>query len=100
MAKLQQVTGLPVLGMAAGKKQGFPQLLQTVMQAMQTQPPQRLSDSLPEQNHLVAQAQQITEQCVTYQKNHLQTDRRFDSLLVGKWTGIPIMLCLLAFIFG
>ncbi len=99
LAKLQQLTGLPVVGMAAGKKQGFPQLLQTVMQAMQTQPPQRLSDSLPEQNHLVAQAQQITEQCVTYQKNHLQTDRRFDALLVGKWTGIPIMLGLLAFIF-
>lgn len=99
LTKLQQLTGLPVVGIAAGKKQGFPQLLQTVVQATQTQLPQRPSDSLPEQNELVEQAQQITAQCVTYHKNHLQTDRRLDSLLLGKWTGIPIMLSLLAFIF-
>lgn len=95
---LQQLIGLPTVGITASKKQGFSQLLETTLQAMQ-QPAQRLQSQLPEQTSLVAQVQKIKEQCVTHHKNHLQTDRRLDRFLVGKWTGIPIMLLLLAFIF-
>lgn len=96
--KLQEMTGLPAVGIAAGKKQGFTELLKITRQEM-TKPAQRLNTNLPDQSALIQQAQQVKNQCVTYHKNHLQTDRRLDQLLVGKWTGIPIMLLMLAFIF-
>ena len=97
-AKLQQLTGLPAVGITASKQQGLTELLQATIQAME-QPSQRFSTDLPEQTKLIEQAQQIKEQCIVYHKNHLQTDRRFDQLLLGKWTGIPVMLLLLGVIF-
>ena len=97
-AKLQQLTGLPAVGITASKQQGFTELLQATIQAME-QPSQRFSTDLPEQTKLIEQAQQIKEQCIVYHKNHLQTDRRFDQLLLGKWTGIPVMLLSMAIFF-
>lgn len=97
--KLETLSGLPVLGIAAGKKQGVKELMELVKQVTDKEAPRHLSQELPEHKVLIAQAQQIKEQCVTYAQDHLQTDRRIDKLLVGKWTGIPIMLASLALIF-
>lgn len=97
--KLEQLTGLPVAGISAGKQQGIDNLLQTVQTSIQNQEPLRLTDSLPDTAPLLAEAHAITAQCVHCDGSHFQQDRALDRLLLGKWSGIPIMLALLAFVF-
>lgn len=98
LALLEQLTGLPVVGIAARKKQGLSQLLTVALQAAE-QPPQRHTAILPDSAQLMAQAQAIKAQCVHSQPHRIQLDRHLDQLFLGKWTGIPLMLTLLAAIF-
>lgn len=97
--QLQAHSGMPVVGIAAGKKQGMDQLMELAAAVMEQQAPRHLRETLPEQTELITRAQWLQKQCVTCATDHLQTDRRLDRLLLGKWTGIPIMLALLAFLF-
>lgn len=49
---------------------------------------------------MVHRAEAICQRCIQYQKQDYQrTDRRLDKLLTQKYTGLPIMLLLLAFVF-
>ena len=97
--KLEQLTGLPVAGVSAGKNQGIPQFLQIVHTAMQAHPPLRLTDELPDHTAFITESHTIASQCITCNSGHRQKDQLLDRLLLGRWTGIPAMLALLAFIF-
>ncbi len=49
---------------------------------------------------IVQKAEEICQQCVSYNKSDYNArDRRIDRILTSKWTGTPVMLALLAFIF-
>ncbi len=70
---MEALSELPVIGIAAGKKQGVKELMELVRQVTERETPAHLSQELPEHKTLIAQAQQIKEQCVTYAQDHLQT---------------------------
>ena len=60
--------------------------------------PETVSDCIV--SALIMQAEAIAAECVTFEKKEYNLrDRRLDRCLTGRWTGIPIMLLLLAFIF-
>ncbi len=99
LKQLEQCLGIPVIGISAGSGQGIDELLACIQTTTHTHTPQRLSEQLPEHSDLLAEVQRIVSQCVTYTRDHLKQDRAIDRLLLGKWTGIPIMLLLLAFLF-
>ncbi|MBC3515682.1 ferrous iron transport protein B [Neobittarella massiliensis] len=48
---------------------------------------------------IVLAAEEICEDCITTTKRSGGYDRKLDKILTGKWTGIPIMLALLAVVF-
>lgn len=49
---------------------------------------------------IVTSAKKVAARCVTFQKENFNArDRKLDKILTNKWTGIPIMLLLLAGIF-
>jgi len=49
---------------------------------------------------IVKQAEEIAKQVISYEEtNYHKKDRIIDRFLTNKWTGIPVMLCLLMIIF-
>jgi len=59
---------------------------------------ERLKDNIV--SNLVLKAEELCKDTVFCEKtNYNELDRKLDQLLTSKWTGYPIMLCLLAIVF-
>ena len=60
--------------------------------------PEAVNDSVV--SDLILHAETIASECVTFEKEGYNLrDRKLDRYLTGRWTGVPIMLLLLAVIF-
>lgn len=110
LPKLQSLLGVPVIGTSAVKKQGLDDLMSQVEKVVDgtvTANPYMMSAlrQLAEQPDelvpaILDRASVIAKEVVTYQnKNYDQFDRKLDTLLTQKTTGIPIMILLLMLTF-
>lgn len=105
---LQRMLGVPVVATAARQQRGLKDLMQQVQQMTQTQqvplgeekfaiPCQEKGEQSEEKLAAArtAWAQQIVEQCVTGGGEDV-CSRKLDRILTSRWTGIPLMLLMLA----
>lgn len=103
LAELSHLLGVSVVGTSANRKNGLSELEKAVSEAVR----KLLSEDYENQKStpktaedLVKCAKEIAEKTVIYPKtDHRKKEECLDKILTNKWTGIPIMLCLLAGIF-
>ncbi len=98
--RLSQMLKIPVVKTSANRKEGLLNLMKTVSEIAETT--QEITELSPQKNaeELIREAELIAKETVTYQDvTYRKKEERLDRILTGKWTGIPIMLALLAIVF-
>lgn len=98
---LERQLGTPVIGTAAGAGQGIEALQECIRQAVQGFCPSVTAGGQAQNlEALMHRAEQIAARVVTLpDRAYDRFDRRMDRIFTGRWTGIPIMLGLLFFVF-
>ncbi len=102
LGELSHLLGVPVVATSANREEGLLELMKTVSQTVTTTNPDEViqANSQKSAEELVKKAREIANKVTTYPKiRHNQKEEKLDRILTNKWTGIPIMLCLLATIF-
>ena len=98
--KLSEILGVPVVTASAKKKKGIYETIETVPCGNSFK--MKYSEGADEETaarELVEKAQEIAAEVVSFENSdYALRDRRTDRILTGKFTGIPVMLLLLALI--
>ncbi len=95
---LEKALGVPVVGTAARRKQGLDELLERLHDLLQEEmevPCGTLCPDDSELPQLVRRAEEICAAAVVVPDDSHRRDRRIDRILLGRFTGIPVMLLLL-----
>lgn len=92
--KLSELLCVPVTGISARKKQGLDALLDTLADIPEESTP--AEETAIEDT--VKQAEEIFSQCVSVPDGFAERDRRLDRFILGRYTGIPLMLLLLGLV--
>ena len=101
--KLSQLLGVTVVSTSANRKEGILELTNAVSKMVQSDAC-TINDSeiimKKDAEELVKQAKEIVQKTVIYPKSSgRKRNDKTDKILTNKWTGIPVMLLLLAIIF-
>jgi len=96
--ELSRLTGMPVISICARRRQDITRLRQSVRHILQ-QPPAKHPGTVPADDSLWKQAEEICRTAVTAPPDTDRRDRRIDRLLTGRWTAFPLMLLLLFLLF-
>jgi len=101
LTELSNCLGVPVVGTSANREEGLLELMQAVTAIANCQRKDSEINEKPKTvEELVNRAKEIARKTVSYPKNGQQNrNAKIDKILTNKWSGIPIMLCLLAGIF-
>ena len=102
LCELSHLLGVPVVATSANRKEGLLELAKTVSETAKKKSLEERKETTTENSveYLVKKAKEIAQKTVTYPKNrHNKKQEKLDKILTNKWTGIPIMLGLLAVIF-
>ncbi len=102
LAALERLLGVPVVGIAAGRRDGIDRLMERVRRVIDgfERPHPILTQDTKPHAH-VKRAEQIGKLVVrqTAQNAVCARERRLDRVLTGKWTGLPLLLLLLLAVF-
>ena len=93
--QLEVLTGCPVLFTAARQNIGLEELKTAVLHHAPRSP----DSSVPADSAPAERAADIARRCVTEKTDPTIRDRRIDRVLCGRFTAVPVMLLLLAFVF-
>lgn len=96
--KLSELLRVPVRGISARKKQGLSTLLDTLEAVLDKSDDEAVPEEETAIEDTVKQAEEIFSQCVTVPENFAERDRRLDRFILGRYTGIPLMMLLLGLV--
>lgn len=98
-AKLEALSGLPCAAVSARSERGIDELFIKINAALETEPspPPAFACDCP--NAAFCLSESICAKCVAVSKKADERRMKIDRILTGKYTGIPIMLMLLALVF-
>lgn len=94
---LSRITGCPVVLTAARNKVGLEELKSAIVKALEL--PSSPVRALPGCSDYVKNSTEIAKQCVKYEKDPDERDRKIDNILCGRIFAVPTMLLLLAGVF-
>lgn len=98
--ELSNLLGVPVVKTCANRKDGLDTLTEHISRIVKQKLPVPETSAVKTAEELIKSSEAIAKKVVTYQnKEFRKKEETLDRILTGKWTGIPIMLCLLAGIF-
>ncbi|MBQ8725327.1 MAG: ferrous iron transporter B [Oscillospiraceae bacterium] len=98
--RMSQLMGIPVTGISARQKTGIDALigqLDNMLEAGEESGGHEAGESLV-QSETVNRAEKIFRECVHVPESARNKDRRIDRFILGRFTGVPIMLLLLGVI--
>lgn len=98
-AKLEALSGLPCAAVSARSERGIDELFIKINAALETEPspPPAFACDCP--NAAFCLSESICAKCVAVSKKTDERRMKIDRILTGRYTGIPIMLMLLALVF-
>lgn len=98
-AKLEALSGLPCAAVSARSERGIDELFIKINAALETEPspPPAFACDCP--NAAFCLSESICAKCVAVSKKADERRMKIDRILTGRYTGIPIMLMLLALVF-
>lgn len=98
-AKLEALSGLPCAAVSARSERGIDELFIKINAALETEPspPPAFACDCP--NAAFCLSESICAKCVAVSKKADECRMKIDRILTGRYTGIPIMLMLLALVF-
>lgn len=99
IAKLEALSGLPCAAVSARSERGIDELFTKINAALETEPspPPAFACDCP--NAAFCLSESICAKCVAVSKKADERRMKVDRILTGRYTGIPIMLMLLALVF-
>lgn len=99
IAKLEALSGLPCAAVSARSERGIDELFTKINAALETEPspPPAFACNCP--NAAFCLSESICGKCVAVSKTADERRMKIDRILTGRYTGIPIMLMLLALVF-
>lgn len=99
IAKLEALSGLPCAAVSARSERGIDELFTKINAALETEPspPPAFACDCP--NAAFCLSESICAKCVAVSKKADERRMKIDRILTGRYTGIPIMLMLLALVF-
>lgn len=98
-AKLEALSGLPCAAVSARSERGIDELFIKINAALEAEPspPPAFACDCP--NAAFCLSESICAKCVAVSKKTDERRMKIDRILTGRYTGIPIMLMLLALVF-
>lgn len=98
-AKLEALSGLPCAAVSARSERGIDELFIKINAALEAEPspPPAFACDCP--NAAFCLSESICAKCVAVSKKADERRMKIDRILTGRYTGIPIMLMLLALVF-
>ena len=97
--KMSELLGVPAGGISARKKTGIEPLLDVLDDVLLNgENSDREQISLPSSEESAIKAEEIFAECVHVPEDAGKKDRRTDRIILGRFTGIPIMLLLLGIV--
>ena len=98
-AKLEALSGLPCAAVSARSERGIDELFIKINAALEAEPspPPAFACDCP--NAAFCLSESICAKCVAVSKKADERRMKMDRILTGRYTGIPIMLLLLALVF-
>ena len=98
-AKLEALSGLPCAAVSARSERGIDELFNKINAALEAEPspPPAFACDCP--NAAFCLSESICAKCVAVSKTADERRVKIDRILTGRYTGIPIMLMLLALVF-
>lgn len=98
-AKLEALSGLPCAAVSARSERGIDELFIKINAALEAEPspPPAFACDCP--NAAFCLSESICAKCVAVSKKADERRMKMDRILTGRYTGIPIMLMLLALVF-
>ena len=98
-AKLEALSGLPCAAVSARSERGIDELFIKINAALEAEPspPPAFACDCP--NAAFCLSESICAKCVAVSKKADERRMKIDRILTGRYTGIPIMLLLLALVF-
>lgn len=98
-AKLEALSGLPCAAVSARSERGIDELFNKINAALEAEPspPPAFACDCP--NAAFCLSESICGKCVAVSKTADERRMKIDRILTGRYTGIPIMLLLLALVF-
>lgn len=98
-AKLEALSGLPCAAVSARSERGIDELFNKINAALEAEPspPPAFACDCP--NVAFCLSESICAKCVAVSKTADERRMKIDRILTGRYTGIPIMLLLLALVF-
>lgn len=99
IAKLEALSGLPCAAVSARSERGIDELFTKINAALEAEPspPPAFACDCP--NAAFCLSESICGKCVAVSKTADERRMKIDRILTGRYTGIPIMLMLLALVF-
>ena len=99
IAKLEALSGLPCAAVSARSERGIDELFIKINAALEAEPspPPAFACDCP--NAAFCLSESICAKCVAVSKKADERRMKIDRILTGRYTGIPIMLMLLALVF-
>ena len=99
IAKLEALSGLPCAAVSARSERGIDELFTKINAALAAEPspPPAFACDCP--NAAFCLSESICAKCVAVSKKADERRMKIDRILTGRYTGIPIMLMLLALVF-
>lgn len=90
--RLSKELGIPVIPTAAGREEGLENLREAVAQVAKRGQVNSLYRELPVEE-TVRRGETLARQVTTYERaDYADRDRRLDRLVLGKWTGFPLLI--------
>lgn len=99
IAKLEALSGLPCAAVSARSERGIDELFTKINAALEAEPspPPAFACDCP--NAAFCLSESICGKCIAVSKTADERRMKIDRVLTGRYTGIPIMLMLLALVF-